>query len=68
EYGIAIKGMIINYFDEKGSLAERNAPSTLHEITELPILGIIPFVKDYQKLDVMTSIVEKNMDLNLFIS
>ncbi|MDE1827453.1 MAG: dethiobiotin synthase, partial [Thaumarchaeota archaeon] len=46
EYGIAIKGMIINYFDEKGSLAERNAPSTLHEITELPILGIIPFVKD----------------------
>lgn len=68
EYGIAVKGMIINYFDEKGSLAERNAPSTLHEITGLPILGIIPFVKDYQKLDAMTSIVEKNIDLNLFIS
>ncbi|MFZ1076309.1 MAG: dethiobiotin synthase [Nitrosotalea sp.] len=68
EYGIAVKGMIINYFDEKGSLAERNAPSTLHEITGLPILGIIPFVKDYQKLDTMTSVVEKNIDLNLFIS
>jgi dethiobiotin synthetase len=68
EYGITVKGMIINYFDEKGSLAERNTPSTLHEITGLPILGIIPFVKDYQKLDVMTSIVEKNIDLNLFIS
>ncbi|MGB6463505.1 MAG: dethiobiotin synthase [Nitrosotalea sp.] len=68
EYGIAVKGMIINYFDEKGSLAERNTPSTLHEITGLPILGIIPFVKDYQKLDTMTSIVEKNIDLNLFIS
>ena len=68
EYGIAVKGMIINYFDEKGSLAERNAPSTLHEITGLPILGIIPFVKDYQKLDAMTSIVEKNIDLNLLIS
>lgn len=68
EYGITVKGMIINYFDEKGSLAERNAPSTLHEITGLPILGIIPFVKDYQKLDAMTSIVEKNIDLNLLIS
>lgn len=68
EYGITIKGMIINCFDEKGSLAERNAPSTLHEITGLPILGIIPFVKDYQKLDTMTSIVEKNIDLNLLIS
>jgi dethiobiotin synthetase len=68
EYGIAVKGLIINYFDEKGSLAERNAPSTLHDITGLPILGIIPFVKDYQKLDAITSIVEKNIDLNLFIS
>ena len=68
EYHIPIKGMIINYFDEKGSLAERNAPSTLHEITGVPILGTIPFVKDYQKLDAMASIVEKNIDLNLFIS
>ena len=68
EYHIPIKGMIINYFDEKGNLAERNAPSTLHEITGVPILGIIPFVKDYQKLDTMASIVEKNIDLNLFIS
>jgi dethiobiotin synthetase len=68
EYGIAVKGLIINYFDEKGSLAERNAPSTLHDITGLPILGIIPFVKDYQKLDAITSIVKKNIDLNLFIS
>ncbi|MGI0101498.1 MAG: dethiobiotin synthase [Nitrosotalea sp.] len=68
EYGIPVKGMIINYFDEKGSLAERNAPSTLHEVTGLPILGIIPFVKDYQKLDMITSIVEKNVDLNSLIS
>ncbi|MGI0087211.1 MAG: dethiobiotin synthase [Nitrosotalea sp.] len=68
EYGIAVKGMIINYFDEKGSIAERNAPSTLHEVTGLPILGIIPFVKDYQKLDALTSIVEKNIDLNSLIS
>ncbi|MDE1726736.1 MAG: dethiobiotin synthase [Thaumarchaeota archaeon] len=68
EYGITVKGIIINYFDEKGSPAERNAPSTLHEITGLTILGTVPFVKDYQKLETMTSAVEKNVNLDLFIS
>ncbi|MDE1867276.1 MAG: dethiobiotin synthase [Thaumarchaeota archaeon] len=68
EYGIPVKGIIINYFDEKGSPAERNAPSTLHEITGLTILGTVPFVKDYQKLETMTSAVEKNVNLDLFIS
>ena len=68
EYGIAVKGLIINYFDEKGILAERNTPSTLHEITGMPILGIIPFVKDYGELDMMTSNVEKNIDLKSLIS
>lgn len=68
KYQIPVKGLIINYFDEKGEPAERNAPSTLHEITGLPILGIIPFVKDYQKFEVMANVMEKNMDMNVFIS
>ena len=68
KYQIPVKGLVINYFDEKGEPAERNAPSTLHEITGLPILGIIPFVKDYQKFEVMVNIVEKNMNMNAFIS
>ncbi|MGI0047785.1 MAG: dethiobiotin synthase [Nitrosotalea sp.] len=68
KYKIPVKGVIINYFDEKGGVAEKNAPSTLYEITEIPILGIIPFVKDYQKLETMTNIVEKNVDLSLLIS
>ncbi|MDE1816150.1 MAG: dethiobiotin synthase [Thaumarchaeota archaeon] len=68
KYQIPVKGLIINYFDEKGGPAERNSPSTLHEVTGLPILGIIPFVKDYQKFEVMANVVEKNMDMNVFIS
>ncbi len=68
KYQIHLKGLVVNYFDEKGGPAERNAPATLHEITRLPILGIIPFVKDYQKPEVMTNIIEKNMDLNSLIS
>ena len=68
KYQIPVKGLIINNFDEKGGPAERNAPSTLHEVTGLPILGIIPFVKDYQKFEVMVNVVEKNMDMDVFIS
>jgi len=68
EYEIPVKGMIVNYFDERGSPAEKNAPSTLYELTGIPILGIIPFVKDYQKLDTMIGMVEKNIDLNSIIS
>jgi len=68
DYEIPVKGMIVNYFDEQGGPAEKNAPATLYELTGIPILGIIPFVKDYQKLDTMVNIVEKNIDLNSFIS
>ncbi len=68
KYQIPVKGLIINYFDEKGGLAEKNSPSTLHEVTNLPILGIIPFVKDYEKLETMVNAVEKSIDLNLLIS
>ncbi|MDE1765537.1 MAG: dethiobiotin synthase, partial [Thaumarchaeota archaeon] len=68
KYEIPVKGLVINYFDENGTPAERNAPSTLHEVTGLPILGTIPFVRDYQKPEVMAGIVEKNIDLNALIS
>lgn len=68
KYQIPVKGLIINYFDEKGGPAERNAPFTLHEVTRLPILGIIPFVKDYQKSEMMVDLVEKNVDINSLIS
>ncbi len=68
KYHIPVKGLIINYYDENGTPAERNAPSTLHEVTGLPILGIIPFIKDYQKLEEMEHLVEKNIDLDALIS
>jgi dethiobiotin synthetase len=68
EYQIPVKGFIVNYFDEKGTPAERNAPTTLHELTGLPLLGIIPFVRDYQKLDTMIGVVEKALDWKSLIS
>lgn len=68
DYEIPIKGIIVNNYDEKGGTAEKNSPSTIHEITNVPILGTLPFVRDYQNLEMMISHVEKNIDLKSLIS
>lgn len=63
DYDIKIKGLVINNFDEKGIAAEKNAPVTLHEITGLDILGVVPFIKDYNKIDAMIETVGKKIDV-----
>lgn len=68
KYQIPVRGLVINHFDEKGGPAEKNAPSTLHEVTGIPVLGTIPFVKDYQRPKDMEEIVEKSIDLDRLIS
>ena len=68
DYGIKVKGLIINNFDEKGTAAEKNAPITLHEITGLDILGVVPFIKDYDKIDTMIEMVGKKVDVKSLIS
>lgn len=67
-YDIRVKGLVINNFDEKGTAAEKNAPITLHEITGLDILGVVPFIKDYDKIDTMIEIVGKKVDIKSLIS
>ena len=68
DYGIKVKGIVINNFDEKGSAAEKNAPITLHEITGLDILGVVPFIKDYNKIDTMIEMIGKKVDVKSLIS
>lgn len=68
DYNIKIKGLVINNFDEKGTAAEKNAPVTLHEITGLDILGVVPFIKDYNKIDTMIEMVGKKIDVKSLIS
>lgn len=68
DYGIKVKGLVINSFDEKGTAAEKNAPITLHEITGLDILGVVPFIKDYNKIDTMIEMVGKKVDVKSLIS
>ncbi|HII36708.1 MAG TPA: dethiobiotin synthase [Nitrosopumilaceae archaeon] len=68
DFGIKVKGLVINNFDEKGSAVEKNAPITLHEITGLDILGVVPFIKDYNKIDAMIEMVGKKVDVESLIS
>ena len=65
---IPIAGIVVNSVGEKGGPEEKNAASTLHEITGLAVLGVIPFVKDCGDLDVMAEVVEQNIDLGRLIS
>ncbi len=68
DYGIKIRGLVINNFDEKGSPAEKNAPATLYELTNVPILGTIPFIKDLNNIEKMIQHVGKNIDVKSLIS
>ena len=68
DYGIPVKGILVNNYDENGGPAEKNAPTTIHEITGVPILGVLPFIRDYDDMDEMISYVEKNVDLKSLIS
>jgi len=68
DYGIKIRGLVINNFDQKGTPAEKNAPTTLYELTNVPILGIIPFIKDLNKIEKMIEHVGKNIDVKSLIS
>ena len=68
DYGIKIRGLVINNFDEKGTPAEKNSPSTLYELTNIPILGAIPFIKDLSNTEKLIEHVERNIDVKSLIS
>jgi dethiobiotin synthetase len=68
DYKIPLKGIIINNYDEKGGPAETNSPITLYEITNVAILGVLPFVKGCQSYEMIIPHVEKNIDLKSLIS
>ena len=68
DYDIKVKGLVINNFDEKGTPAEKSAPTTLYELTGINIIGIVPFVKDLNQTDKLVGIVNKKIDVKSLIS
>ncbi len=67
-YGVTIKGIVVNNYDEKGGPEEKNSPLTIHEITGVDILGVLPFVKDCDSYETVMPYIEKNIDLKSLIS
>lgn len=67
-YHIPVKGIIINNYDKDGGPAEKNSPLTIHEITGIPILGVLPFVKDCESYEMVMPFIEKSIDLKSLIS
>ena len=67
-YKLPIKGIIVNNYCDKGEPVEKIAASTIHELTGIPILGVIPFVNDFKNFETMEHSVEKNIDWNSLIS
>ncbi len=44
--GIRVAGVVINRYPENPSLAEKTNPAVIEAITQAPILGLVPEVKD----------------------
>jgi dethiobiotin synthetase len=64
KYKIPIKGIIINNF-EKG-YAAKDLTSDLENLTGVPVLGSIPFIKDMSDSS-LNRVFKKNLDLKLLL-
>lgn len=65
DYGIKIKGIVINGLRNK-TLAERTNPPVVKEFFDIPLLGIMPFinkVKSKNGLKILVKETEKRIDL-----
>ena len=68
-YGLKVKGVIINGYKGKG-IAEKTNPDILKEFLEVPLLGVLPYVKDVQSkkgLRTLVKKVEENIDLDALL-
>ena len=64
KYRIPIKGIIINNFDKGYPI--KNLTSDLENLTNVPVLGSIPFIKDMSNAS-LSRIFKKNLDFDLLL-
>jgi len=65
KYKIPLKGIIINDFDSDGYKI-RELARDLKSLTQVPILGSIPFIKDMSD-ESMYRVFKKNLNLKLLL-
>lgn len=63
--GLDIAGIIINYsHPPENTIAENTNPEVLKEISHVPIIGIFPYLKDFES-DTIESAAVKNLNLEM---
>ena len=65
DYGIKVKGVIINGYQGKGA-AEKTNPGVIKEFSDFPLLGIIPHIKNVKsKKGLVILAKEASRDINM---
>jgi len=67
DYGIPLKGIIINNLDNTEEDITKKLAETIFELTSIDILGTISNIKDYS-LENISKQIELDLDLKLFIT
>ena len=66
DYGISVKGIVINSSDSREPIAE-NLAETFSELVEVNTLGILPYLKNFD-LNKIVEAIEQKFDLKSFMA
>jgi len=65
DYCIPIKGIIFNKMSQKATIVEQKTPSFVNKLTKIPILGIIPSLKNIKYNDKLFERISSLIDYSL---
>ncbi|MCX7793086.1 MAG: dethiobiotin synthase [Thermodesulfovibrionales bacterium] len=63
--GISVKGIVFNYSSPpEGTIAEETNPSVISRLTDIPVIGVIPYLKSFDP-ETLIQVARKNLNLKL---
>ncbi|MDE3839178.1 dethiobiotin synthase [Bacillus methanolicus] len=63
--GLQVAGVILSgYRDEIAGVAEKTNPSIIYSYTGIPILGIIPWIEELDRREIVLSVLEESVQWN----
>lgn len=65
---VEVLGVVLNEKDRKEDPSKRSNPSILKELLPVPILGVFPFFEGERKINVLSEMAEKYLDLSPILS
>jgi dethiobiotin synthetase len=66
EYGLSIQGIIINGMPQRPGIVEKNLASVIQELSDLPVLCVIPRIKNVTYESIGSSI-KKDVNIDLIL-